>query len=221
MIQRFLFLALSAFLLAPACFPADPATISLPSPKLAGSMSLEAALAARRSVRDYTQQTLTLAEVGQLLWAAQGVTSPDGKRTAPSAMHRYPLEIAVVAQNVDGLPGGAYRYLPAKHSLELLIAAKPCAALLAGSTPQAQVHNAPAVFVIAAVYERMGSGAKNRTWTDYEAGLASENLLLEAVALGFGAVVTGGIDPASVKEAVKLTGDEQVIVVIPVGHPAK
>jgi SagB-type dehydrogenase family enzyme len=183
-------------------------------------MSLEAALAARRSVRAYTRQTLNLAEVGQLLWAAQGVTSPDGKRTAPSAMHRYPLEIAVVAQNVDGLAGGAYRYVPAKHSLELLIAAKPGDSLLAGATPQVQVRSAPAVFVVGAVYERMGSGAKNRTWTDYEAGLASENLLLEAVALGLGGVVTGGIEPATVKEAIKLTGGEQVIVVIPVGHPA-
>jgi SagB-type dehydrogenase family enzyme len=178
-------------------------------------------LAARRSIRSYTKETLTLADVGQLLWAAQGVSSPDGKRTAPSAMHRYPLEIAVVAQNVDGLPSGAYRYIPATHSLELLTAGKPGAPLLAGSSPQPQVHSAPAVFVISAVYERMGSGTKNRTWTDYEAGLASENLLLQAVALGLGAVVTGGIDPASVKEAVRLTGGEQVIVVIPVGHLAK
>jgi SagB-type dehydrogenase family enzyme len=221
MTHRFLTLAALASFLAPGCFAAEPAVIALPSPKKAGSMSVEAALAARRSVRGYTQQVLTLAEVGQLLWAAQGVTSPDGKRTAPSAMHRYPLEIAVVAQNVDGLPSGGYRYVPAKHSLELLIAAKPGTPLLAGSTPQPQVHSAPAVFVIAAVYERMGPGAKNRTWTDYEAGLASENLLLEAVALGLGAVVTGGIDPASVKEAVKLTGGEEVIVVIPVGHPAR
>jgi nitroreductase len=93
--------------------------------------------------------------------------------------------------------------------------------MLASATSQAQVHSAPAVFVIAAVYERMGSGAKNHTWTDYEAGLASENLLLEAVALELGAVVTGGIDAAAVKEAMRFTGGEQVIVVIPVGHPAK
>jgi SagB-type dehydrogenase family enzyme len=219
--HQFLTLAFLAFFLAPASFPAEQTAISLPGPNKTGSMSLEAALNARRSVRGYTKQTLTLAEVGQLLWAAQGVTSPDGKRTAPSAMHRYPLEIAVVAQNVDGLPSGAYRYVPAKHSLELLTAAKPGGPLLAGSTPQDQVHIAPAVFVIGAVYERMGSGAKNRAWTDYEAGLASENLLLEAVALGLGAVVTGGIDPASVRQAVKLTGGEQVIVVIPVGHPTK
>jgi SagB-type dehydrogenase family enzyme len=150
-----------------------------------------------------------------------GVTSSDGKRTAPSAMHRHPLEIVVVAQNVDGLPSGAYRYWPANHSLERLTAAKPGAHLLASSSAQAQLHSAPAVFVVAAAYERMGLGARKRTWTDYEAGLASENLLLEAVALGLGAVVTGGIDPASVKEAVKFAGDEQVIVVIPVGHPAR
>ncbi|HXE63493.1 MAG TPA: SagB/ThcOx family dehydrogenase [Bryobacteraceae bacterium] len=220
MSRRLLTLASLAFFLVPACYPAEPAPISLPTPKKAGGVSIEAALAARRSIRSYTSQSLTVAEVGQLLWAAQGVTSPDGKRTAPSAMHRYPLEIAVVAQNVDGLPCGAYRYVPATHSLQLLITAKPGAALLAGSTSQPQVQSAAAVFVITAVYERMGSGAKNRTWTDYEAGLASENLLLEGVALKLGAVVTGGIDPSSVREAVRLTGGEQVIVIIPVGHPA-
>jgi SagB-type dehydrogenase family enzyme len=208
-------------LLAPACLPVEPAIISLPSPKKMGGMSVETALAARRSIRAYTMQPLTMADIGQLLWAAQGVTSPDGKRTAPSAMHRYPLEIAVVAQNVAGLSNGAYHYLPATHALEVLTSTKPGAQLLAGATSQGQVHSAPAVFVIAAVYERMGSGTKNRTWTDYEAGLASENLMLEAEALGLGSVVTGGIDAVAVKEAVKFTGSEQVIVVIPAGHPAK
>jgi len=208
-------------LLAPTCLPVEPAIISLPSPKKMGGMSVETALAARRSIRAYTMQPLTVADVGQLLWAAQGVTSPEGKRTAPSAMHRYPLEIAVVAQNVEGLPNGAYRYLPATHALEVLTSTKPGAQLLAGATSQAQVHGAPAVFVIAAVYERMGSEAKNHTWTDYEAGLASENLMLEAVALGLGSVVTGSIDAGAVKEAVKFTAGEQVIVVIPVGHPVK
>lgn len=203
------------------CWAADRSLIALPAPKKDGNVSVETALASRRSVRAYTKQAMTLAEVGQLLWSAQGITSADGKRTAPSAMHRYPLEIAVIAQNVDGLANGAYRYVPATHSLELLASATRGQQLLAGATSQAQVHSAPAVFIVAAAYERMGTGAKNHTWTDYEAGLASENLLLEAVALGFGAVVTGGIDPAAVKDAVKFSGSEQVIVVIPVGWPAR
>lgn len=184
-------------------------------------MSVEAALAARRSIRAYTKHALTIAQVSQLLWAAQGVTSPDGKRTAPSAMHRYPLEIAVVAQNVEGLAPGAYHYLPVKHALEALTSVKPGVQLLAKATSQSQVQTAPAVFVIAAVYERMGLGPRNHTWTDYEAGLASENLMLQAVALGLGSVVTGGIDAEAVKEAVRFVDGEQVIVVIPVGQPAK
>jgi SagB-type dehydrogenase family enzyme len=218
---RLLAFAIFAILPAAELLATDVAVVSLPAPKKDGSVSVEAALAARRSVRSYTKDALTLADLSQLLWAAQGITGPDGKRTAPSAMHRYPLEIAVVVQNVTGLARGAYRYVPAQHSLELLTEGKDSAALLASATPQTQVQSAPAVFVIAAVYERMGSGARNHTFTDYEAGLASENLLLEAVALGFGAVVTGGIDPEAAKQALKFTGGEQVIVVIPVGRTAR
>lgn len=217
--MSFKFLLVLAFSLARVCPAEEIRTVMLPGPKKTGTVSIEAALAERRSVREYTKQGLTLAELGQLLWAAQGVTSADGKRTAPSAMHRYPLEIAVIAQNVDGLANGAYRYVPAKHALEALVTPGPGGHVLPPS--QAQVQNAPAVFVVAAVYERMGAGAQNRTFTDYEAGLACENLLLEAVALNLGAVVTGGIDAAGVKKAVAFTGNEQVIVVIPVGHPVK
>ena len=70
-----------------------------------------------------------------------------------------------------------------------------------------------------AIYERMDAGPRTRTWTDLEAGLASENLLLQAVALKLGAVVVGGMDPVAAKEAVRFGGKEQVIVLIPVGHP--
>lgn len=219
--HRLLALAVLAAFSLPGGTRADSRVVSLPSPRKEGRVSVEAALSARRSIRAYTKQAITLEELGQLLWAAQGITGPDGKRSAPSARHRYPLEVAVVAQNVEGLPGGAYRYTPATHSLERLAEVSGGRPLLADATSQAPVHAAPAVFVIAAAYERMGSGARDRTWTDYEAGLASENLLLEAVALGLGGVVTGGVDAAAVKAAVKFPGDEQVIVVIPVGHPAR
>ncbi len=205
---------------APAALAAEPRPIPLPPPSKAGAVTVETALATRRSVRSFSKQALTLAEVGQLLWAAQGVTGPDGKRTAPSARHLYPLELAVVAQDVEGLPRGAYRYVPARHALEPLALTKDGAPLLARATSQAQVHAAPAVFVIAAVYERMATGESSRRFTDFEAGLATENLLLQAVALGLGAVVVGGMEPAAAREAVRFPGREQVIVLVPVGHPA-
>ena len=218
--MKSLIVGLIAVLSAPACLPADGALVTLPAPKKDGGISVEAALAGRRSIRAYAEDPLTINELGQLLWAAQGVTSSDGKRTAPSAMHKYPLEIAVVIQNICCLPNGAYRYVPAKHALESLAQAKTGVSLLGDATTQTQVRTAAAVFVIAAIYDRMGQGPRNHTFTDYEAGLASENLLLEAVSLKLGGVVTGGIDAALVKKAVGFTGPEEVIVIIPVGRLA-
>ncbi len=220
MIPRLLRHTLVVGLLAPAPVLADAPGVSLPAPRKEGAVAVETALATRRSIRSFTSQPLTAAELGQLLWAAQGVTGPDGKRTAPSARHLYPLELAVVVQNVEGVARGAYRYVPARHALEPLAPAREGEPMLARATTQAQVQAAPAVFVVAAVYERMDAGPRSRTWTDVEAGLASENLLLEAVALRLGAVVVGGMDPAAAKEAVRFPGREQVIVLIPVGHPA-
>ncbi len=220
MLPRLLRQTLVFGLLAPAPVLAETPGIALPAPRTEGAVAVETALATRRSVRAFTSQALTAAELGQLLWAAQGVTGPDGKRAAPSARHLYPLELAVVVQNVAGVARGAYRYVPARHALELLAPARDREPMLARATTQAQVHAAPAVFVVATVYERMDAGPRSRTWTDLEAGLATENLLLEAVALRLGGVVVGGMDPAAAREAVRLGEREQVIVLVPIGHPA-
>jgi SagB-type dehydrogenase family enzyme len=198
--------------------PAHAAEVRLPAPRKDGAVSVEAALAARRSVRTFASRPLAVADVGQLLWAAQGVTGPEGQRTAPSACRQYPLEIAVVVEHVEGLARGAYRYVPSRHALAPLA---PAAAgkLLAPATSEAQVLGAPAVFVVAAVYERI-EGPRRQTWSDLEVGLATENLLLEVVALRLGAVVVGGMDAAAARKAVGFTGGEQVVVLVPVGHPA-
>jgi SagB-type dehydrogenase family enzyme len=221
MARWLLTLSLLVALLAPTSSRAEAPAVSLPAPKKDGTVSVEAALASRRSIRSFSSRALTLGDLGQLLWAAQGISGPGGKRTAPSARHLYPLELAVVAQNVEGLAKGAYRYLPAAHALEPLAPARQGESMLARATSQAPVRAAPAVFVVAAVYERMDAGDRSHAWTDYEAGLASANLLLEAVALRLGAVVVGGMDAGSVKDAVRFTGRETVVVLIPVGHPAQ
>jgi hypothetical protein len=93
-------------------------TIKLPEARRQGTMSLEAALAARRSTRTLTRDSITLADVAQLLWSAQGVNRPDGHRTAPSAGGTYPLELYVVAARVRNLPAGVYHYVPRTHEIE-------------------------------------------------------------------------------------------------------
>jgi len=234
--RRCVYLALLFALIAGCGRATEPAggeqTIDLPSPEAAsvqegatvlpplkttGEMSVEETLARRRSVRTYTGQALTWEEIGQLLWAAQGITRDWGARTAPSAGALYPLEIYVVTR--DGL----YHYLPEGHQVVHTPALGLHQRLWEAGLKQDWIREAPVVFVIAAVYERMEVkyGARAERYVHMEVGHAAENLLLQAVALDLGAVVVGAFDDEQVREALGLPEDHAPLYLIPVGHPAE
>jgi SagB-type dehydrogenase family enzyme len=192
------------------------AAVTLPAPTLQGRVSLEETLAQRRSVREYADRPLTPAELGRLLWAAQGVTSPEGLRTAPSAGARYPLELYVV------LPEGVYHYQPQGHRLRPHLAGDQRAALHAVTLRQDAVLQAPAVLVIAAVYERTAEryGAERTPrYVHMEVGHAAQNVLLQAVALGLGAVPVGAFYDEDVQRVLALPDDQAPLYLIPVGAP--
>jgi len=186
-------------------------------------MSLEEAIKARRSVRDYTGEPVSLAEVAQLLWAAQGITSERGARAAPSAGGTYPLELYVVAGDVEGLPPGVYHYRPKTHDLVEWGPRDRRAALAEASLNQAWVRTAAVDIVIAAVYARTTQtyGERGIRYVDLEAGHAAENLCLQAVALGLGSVMVGAFYDDEVQGVLDLPADHEPIYVIPVGRPAK
>lgn len=189
---------------------------ALPSPRLGGPLSLEEALAARRSVRSFSEEALTRAEIGQLLWAAQGVTDADGHRTTPSAGALYPLELDVVT--VDGLA----RYVPEGHRLIPRGSADLRPALRRGALDQAAVGEAPLVIVISGVVGRTAAryGAERaERYVALEAGHAAQNVLLGAVSLGLGAVPIGAFDDAEVRRVLALAEGEDPLYLIPVGHP--
>jgi len=190
--------------------------VALPSPDLDGGLSLEEALARRRSERSFSSEALTRAEVGQLLWAAQGVTDGQGRRTAPSAGATYPLELYAV------IPEGVYHYLPAGHALSLVRAGDVRGELGAAALGQESVAAAPLVVVITGVVARTaaryGSRAERYTWL--EAGHAAQNVLLQAVALDLGAVPVGAFDDARVRDVVRAPADEAPLYLLPVGHRA-
>jgi SagB-type dehydrogenase family enzyme len=171
-------------------------------------------------VRAYRDEPLALAEVSQLLWAAQGITDPaSGHRTAPSAGALYPLELYVVAGRIDGLPPGVYRYVPRAHSLTPVKNGDQRKALYESVLRQSAVRDAPAVLVISAVYERTTGkyGERGIRYVHMEAGHAAQNALLQAVALGLGAVVIGAFDDDGVRQAVGMPAAEQPLYVVPVG----
>ena len=196
--------------------------IPLPSPDTDGPVSVEAALESRRSLRDYADAPLRLAAVGQLLWAAQGVTDRrQGLRSAPSAGALYPLELYLVAGRVDGLADGVYRYLPGEHAVEAVGGGDRRDALAAAALDQPWVRDGAAVLVFTAVYERTFAryGDRAPRYVHMEAGGAVENVYLQATARGLATVVVGAFRDARVRDVLDLPGDHRPLALVPVGRP--
>ena len=188
--------------------------IKLPPPKLDGAMSVEKALSERRTVRSYKEDSLTLAEISQLLWAAQGITEPQrGLRTAPSANARYLLETYVVSGNVAGLPMGLYKYRSKGHEL-VKVAEGDKKTELYKAVGQAPIKNAPALIVLSGMSERSPKPALMYL----EAGHAAQNVQLQAQSLKLGTVTMGGFKDEDVRKVLGMGQGEQPIYLIPVGR---
>ncbi len=194
--------------------------IKLPEPAYKSNTSVEEALLKRRSVRDYKDKPLTLAEVSQLLWAAQGITGSFGFRTAPSAGALYPLEVYIFAGNVKDLPGGIYKYRPHKHELEMVVKGDKRNELCNAALSQSSVRDAPAVIVFSAVYERttVKYGERGVRYVFIEVGHAAQNVFLQAVSINLGAVVIGAFYDNEVKKIMKMPEREQPLYIMPVGR---
>jgi SagB-type dehydrogenase family enzyme len=192
-----------------------PEEMALPKPRLQGELSLEETLARRRSVRSFTEEELTLDEISQLLWAAQGMTAAWGGRTAPSAGALYPLEVYVATAN------GLYHYVPQGHKVIIESQDDLRPKLWEAGLKQDAIRDAAAVFVITAVYERTAKkyGGRAERYVKLEAGHACQNILLQAVALDLGAVPIGAFYDDQVQAALSLPPDHEPLYLIPVGHP--
>lgn len=198
----------------------NPSSINLPEPHTDAGTSVEQALRLRRSVRTFAEKPLQLSEVAQLLWSAQGITSRDGLRTAPSAGALYPLEIYLVAGSVNDLPVGIWHYLPDNHRLEQLNDTDIRNPLAHAALDQAWIREAAAVVVFAAVYERTTRkyGKRGIRYVHIEAGHAAENLFLQAVSLDLNTVIVGAFRDDAIRNALKLPQDHVPLILMPVGR---
>ncbi|MFA5056202.1 MAG: SagB/ThcOx family dehydrogenase [Dehalococcoidia bacterium] len=195
--------------------------IKLPSPKLKGDVSVEEAIFKRRSVRDYKTDALTLEQLSQLLWAAQGITAADFFRAAPSAGASYPLELFVIAGNVKGLDAGVYHYNVKEHSLSMHLKGDIREKL--GTTAafnQKCISQIPACISICAVYERTMKtyGKRGERYVHIDTGHAAENIALQAVALGLATVMVGAFENKKVGEILNLGEELKPLYIIPVGY---
>ena len=196
--------------------PADE-PFELPEPKLSSKTSVEEALSERRSVREYGKGPLSVEDISQLLWAAQGITARWGGRTAPSAGALFPLEIYVVVGQVKGLEPGLYHYDPGKHSVIKKVDGDLRQKLTQASLHQDEITRAPATFVITAVYERTMKKYKQRgiQYVHMEVGCTGENIYLQAETLDLGTVFIGAFEDEKVKKVLGIK--EEPLGIMPVG----
>jgi SagB-type dehydrogenase family enzyme len=200
---------------------AAAAGIKLPEVRRQGSLSLEAAMWARHSTRTLTKDSISLAELGQLLWAAQGVNRPDGHRTVPSAGATYPLELYLLAARVRDLPAGVYHYKAAGHELESVVAGDRLPELLTAAVRQAWIGDAAIVVVFAGAFDRTAGRYRDRTerYVAIEVGAAGQDLYLEAAALGLGTTMVGSFVDSTLARVVGLPEGQRPIAIMPVGRP--
>jgi len=201
------------------------APIRLPSPNQKGSMSLEEAIARRRSVRDFTSQPVSQAQLSQILWSAQGITNTREKyRAVPSAGATYPLEIFVVCGRncIEGIGEGIYHYNIDSHSLTLHYKGDVRLELARVALDQEYIYQAPVDIVICAIYERtaMTYGARAERYVHIEVGHAGQNIYLQATALGLATVAIGAFYDEQVREVLRLDKQCKPIYIMPVGKPA-
>ncbi len=163
---------------------------------------------------------LSMAQVSQLLWAAQGITDRQGFRTAPSAGALYPLELYLAVGNVDGLGAGLYRYEPDSHTLARMDDQDLRRRLARAALGQQWVADNAAVLIITGVYSRTQRkyGRRAQRYVHMEVGHAAQNVFLQAASLGLGTVVVGAFDDDAVARALGLSQGEQPLCLMPVGR---
>jgi SagB-type dehydrogenase family enzyme len=203
----------------------QPAQIYLPPPSQKGSISLEEAIARRRSVRDFTPESISQSQLSQILWAAQGISDTSGQyRTVPSAGATYPLEIFVVCDGngVDGIDGGVYHYNINSHSLTLQFKGDVRQELAQAALGQEFIYEAPVDIIICALYERATGiyGSRGERYVYMEVGHAGQNIYLQATALGLATVAVGAFGDEEVREVLRLDEHYKPLYIMPVGKPA-
>jgi SagB-type dehydrogenase family enzyme len=190
--------------------------VKLPYPGYKG-MSVEDAIKKRRSVRNFSPKSLSLSQLSQLLFAAQGITGKmygQPLRSAPSAGALYPFELYLVVNNVQGLSQGIYHYVVLNHELELIKPGDFSSQITDAGLEQDMLGEADVTFILSAIFDRTRNkyGERGFRYVYIEAGHISQNIYLQAVSLGMGSVGVGAFLDEKVNQIIGINGHGEAAI---------
>jgi nitroreductase len=208
--RRVFWLLLVLVSLSAPIFAGEVTEISLSARPATVNVDLVSALEQRRTTREYTTAKLSLEDLSAILWAANGVNRPDGKRTAPSAYGRQYIDIYVVNDT------GGYLYEAPNQEL------KPVTGLNVKDRLAGQAHVAKAshiLVLVADVSKVPGSATETKlNWAHSTAGTIAENVHLMCAAKGVGTGIVAGIKTDDIRQALNLSKDSVPLYVMPLGY---
>lgn len=201
--------------------------VDLPTPAYP-RVTLEEAVRARHSGREFAPAAVSLGQLATLLHAAYGVTrrARDGSeqtfRTVPSGGALYPLELYCAVSRVGGVTPGLYHFDPPRRALERYRLLESADELVRASTYPELVEGSAVTFIVTAMFwrTRFKYGLRGYRFALLEAGHVVQNLVLVCAALGLAAVPLGGFYDRLVDEFLAVDGvNESALYCVCVGRP--
>ncbi len=195
-------IALSSFILVACSLLAQD--IPLPAPDRTGGKPLMQALNERKSIRSYQDKALSLQQLSDLLWAANGFNRDD-KRTAPTANNRQELELYVAMKN------GLYFYDARRHQLKEVKKGD----FRADTGVQDFVAQAALNLIFVSDMEK----ASGTQYAYTDCGFVAQNVYLYCASTGLGSVVRGSFDKVKISKLLNLGTRQEVLLTQTVGFP--
>ncbi len=202
----------------------DANKVLLPLPKTEGGMPLWDAMNLRRSEREYGGDPVTMGELQQLLWAAQGITAENHGyklRTAPSAGALYPIETYLGIKNVLDISPGIYHYDVQGACLDEIRLGDLSSEISEGALGQGMVESADVIFLFTAIFMRSGIkyGERAYRYIYLDCGHIVQNLLLAVGALGLLACPIAALYDLEINKILDVDGEvESILYMVSVGR---
>lgn len=192
----------------------DMPIVVLPPPVADQGASFREIVTKRRSLRNFSHDPLSSAELSYLLWASQGITQQiEGfsLRAAPSAGALYPVETYLVVHNVSDIEAGVYHYAVQTHGLNQLRRGDFRRAASRAALDQEIAYRAPLVFIWTAIFERSLWKYKQRAYryVYLDAGHIAQNVALSAVALGLGSCQIAALYDEEANDLIGVDGSRE------------